>query len=443
MPSRARFALVTFTLTVVDAAAGIAQQQVPAPRPADLVLRGADSPRRSSSGSAGSPPAGTIIALSNAEVARFIGPATQVIELRAASAIPAIEGHAHFTGIGETASTLDLMATSSWDQIVTQVALAVEKRPRGGRDHRPRLAPGQATPRPEPNARGLSARTPRRCAKQSVILTHASGHASFVNAKALEPPVTSKSANPTGGDPGTERRAHRLMRETAAAPSAVRRINRGKEVRRQLQLADEEVTSKGITTVHDAGSSFATLDIVRRMIDEGRMRVRLWMMIRAGNADLQKNVDAYHVVGYGNNQLTVRAIKVTADGALGSRGAWLLEPYTDKPDSTGLTPAAVQTLPDTAQIAVRHAAFRVHAIGDRANREVLNIYRGAFKKNTVTALAARRIEHAQHISAADIPRFGQLGVIASMQTITARRTARGSPTGSGRRAPGEGATGSR
>jgi predicted amidohydrolase YtcJ len=148
------------------------------------------------------------------------------------------------------------------------------------------------------------------------------------------------------------------------------------------------------------------------------MRVRLWMMIRAANADLMRNVDAYRVVGYGNNQLTVRAIKVTADGALGSRGAWLLEPYTDKPDSTGLTPAAVQTLPETAQIAVDHGMqLCVHAIGDRANREVLNIYETAFRKNNRNGRDLRwRIEHAQHISAADIPRFGQLGVIASMQT---------------------------
>src|SRR4029078_2778304 len=125
------------------------------------------------------------------------------------------------------------------------------------------------------------------------------------------------------------------------------------------------------------------------------------------------------MIGAGNNQLPVRAIKVTADGALGSRGAWLLEPYADKPDSTGLAPAAVQTLPATAQIALdQQMPLCVHAIGDRANREVLNIYEAAFKKNAVNSKDLRwRIEHAQHLSAADIPRFGQLGVIASMQAI--------------------------
>jgi predicted amidohydrolase YtcJ len=117
--------------------------------------------------------------------------------------------------------------------------------------------------------------------------------------------------------------------------------------------------------------------------------------------------------------LTVRAIKVVADGALGSRGAWLLEPYSDKPDSTGLVPAAVQTLPETARIALdRGLQLCVHAIGDRANREVLNIYEAAFNRSGKDGKALRwRIEHAQHLSAADIPRFGQLGVIASMEGI--------------------------
>ncbi len=181
-----------------------------------------------------------------------------------------------------------------------------------------------------------------------------------------------------------------------------------------------------MTTFHDAGSSFNTIDIVKKMIDEGKMHVRLWMMIRTSNQALIQNVDKYRVIGYGNNQLTVRAIKVTADGALGSRGAWLLEPYTDKPDSTGLAPAPVvgnaqgpPTLPATAQIAIDHnMQLCVHSIGDRANREVLDIYEAAFKKNARNGKDLRwRMEHAQHLNAADIPRFGQLGVIASMQAI--------------------------
>jgi hypothetical protein len=124
------------------------------------------------------------------------------------------------------------------------------------------------------------------------------------------------------------------------------------------------------------------------------------------------------MIGYGDNHLTVRAIKMYMDGALGSRGAWLLEPYSDKPDSTGLNTTPLETIRAGAQTAIEHNyQVCVHAIGDRGNREVLNIYEDTFKKNNKNGKDLRwRIEHAQHLSAADIPRFGQLGVIAAMQT---------------------------
>jgi predicted amidohydrolase YtcJ len=157
---------------------------------------------------------------------------------------------------------------------------------------------------------------------------------------------------------------------------------------------------------------------VKALIDENKMHVRLWMMFRpSDNEQLKAEAPKQRVIGYGNDMLTVRAIKVTADGALGSRGAWLLAPYSDKPETSGLVPPAVKTLPETAQIAIaNNMQLCVHAIGDRANREVLNIYEDAFKKGKVNSKALRwRIEHAQHISAPDIPRFGLMGVIASMQ----------------------------
>jgi predicted amidohydrolase YtcJ len=189
-----------------------------------------------------------------------------------------------------------------------------------------------------------------------------------------------------------------------------------------LELADREVISKGITSFQDAGSPYEVIDGIKRMIDEGAIHVRLWVMVRAdGNATLAPGLDRARVVGYGGNQLTVRAIKVLIDGALGSRGAWLLEPYSDKPDSTGLNTTSVDSIKETAQLAIDHDyQLATHAIGDRANREVLNIYEDAFKKNGKNGTELRwRIEHAQHLSAADIPRFGQLGIIASMQTLHA------------------------
>jgi predicted amidohydrolase YtcJ len=146
------------------------------------------------------------------------------------------------------------------------------------------------------------------------------------------------------------------------------------------------------------------------------MNVRLWVMVREYDP---KQLAANRVIGYGNNKLTVRAIKITGDGALGSRGAWLLEPYSDKADSTGLPTTPVDRMREYSQIAIENGyQMCIHAIGDRANREVLNIYEDTFKKNGKNGKDLRwRVEHAQHINGADIPRFGQLGVIAAMQGI--------------------------
>jgi predicted amidohydrolase YtcJ len=142
-------------------------------------------------------------------------------------------------------------------------------------------------------------------------------------------------------------------------------------------------------------------------------------MLRVGNDALAQRIKDYRLVDYGNKHLTVRSIKVSLDGALGPRGAWLLEPYSDKPDSSGLNTTTIESARRTAQIAVEHGfQLNIHAIGDRANREVLDIYEAAFKAASVSGRDLRwRIEHAQHIHPADIPRFGQLGVIAAMQGI--------------------------
>jgi predicted amidohydrolase YtcJ len=358
----------------------------------------------------------------SADAQRFVGPSTQVIDLAGQLAVPGlIEGHGHYTGIGENRLNLDFMNTKSWDEILHMVAQAVEKAKPGdwiiGRGwHQDKW-----TSRPTPNVDGfpLHASLDKVSPNNPVVLTHASGHAAFVNAKALEAAkITKSTPNPTGGDILKDKDGNPtgLLNETAQR--LVQRPEPSEERAREIRrLADEELISKGITSFHDAGSSFADVDRAKRMIDDGTMHVRLWVMLRVPNQQLQQSVARYRTIGYGNEMLTVRAIKVTADGALGSRGAWLLEPYTDKPESSGLVPPAVQTLPETAQIAIaNNMQLCVHAIGDRANREVLNIYEEAFKKANKNGKDLRfRIEHAQHISAADIPRFGQLGVIASMQ----------------------------
>ena len=365
-----------------------------------------------------------IVALgSAADIRRYVGPTTEVIDVRGQLVVPGlIEGHGHFTGVGEAELNLKLMPTTSWDQIVSMVGDAARTAKPGewiiGRGwHQEKW-----TKRPEPNVEGLPTHASLDAVSPNnpVLLTHASGHASFVNAKAMElSDINRSTPNPPGGEILKDASGNPtgLLRETA---SGLVHTNLGDpaRARKALELASKEVLSKGITSFQDAGSSFATIDLMKPLIDDGRIAVRLWVMVREGNTREAPLLAKYRTIDYANGHLTVRAIKRQIDGALGSRGAWLLEPYSDKPDSVGLNTTSIADLTETARLAmVNDYQFCVHAIGDRANRETLNIFEQAFKANPTRRDLRWRIEHAQHLSAQDIPRFGQLGVIASMQGI--------------------------
>jgi predicted amidohydrolase YtcJ len=141
-------------------------------------------------------------------------------------------------------------------------------------------------------------------------------------------------------------------------------------------------------------------------------------MISESNAELERRLAQYSIIGAGQNHLTVRAIKRLLDGAMGVHGAWLLEPYADLPKSTGLNTMPVPELKETARLAIENG-FQVctHAIGDRANREALDVYEQAFAAHLEKKDLRWRIEHAQQLAASDIPRFGRLGVLAAMQGI--------------------------
>ncbi len=362
---------------------------------------------------------------------RRVGPSTQVIDLQGKLVVPGfIEGHGHFTGIGEAELQLKLMTARSWDEIVKMVAEAVKTAKPGqwirGRGwHQEKwTAPPQPSVEGFPTHHALTAMSP----DNPVYLTHASGHASFANAKAMElSKITRATPNPEGGEILRDAKGEPtgVFRETA---SRLVRVGTGEpprtpdedaaRARTVLELAAKEVLSKGVTSFQDAGSSFATVDLMQRMVDEGALGVRLWVMLRQPNERLAPDLAKYRMIDYGNGYLTVRAIKHSIDGALGSRGAWLLEPYADKPDSTGLNTTAPATIRETARLALEHGyQLCVHAIGDRANREALDLFEEVFKANPAKKDLRWRVEHAQHLHPADIPRFGRLGVIASMQGV--------------------------
>lgn len=371
---------------------------------------------------------------SDAEIGRHIGPSTQVIDLRGQFAMPGfIEGHGHFMGVGDMKLRLNLMTVKNWDEVIAMVADAAKTaKPgewiigRGWHQEKWDRAPESAV-NGFPTHEALSKVSP----DNPVMLDHASGHALFANAKAMElANVDRETRNPAGGEIIKDARgrpigifnetAQRLV-ETAYAEyrKTMGPEQLDAEARQQIRLATEEVLSKGITSFQDAGSSFETIDLFKKVADEKQLGIRLWVMIRARPEQLAKQLPAYRLVNFGgDHRLTVRAIKLTIDGALGSRGAWLLAPYSDLPSTSGLNTAPLSVARETAKLAIQHGfQFGVHAIGDRANREALNIFEEAFKANPMQKDVRWRVEHAQHISAADIPRFGKLGVIASMQGI--------------------------
>jgi predicted amidohydrolase YtcJ len=358
-----------------------------------------------------------------ADVRRYVGPSTQVIDVQGQLVIPGfIEGHGHFTGVGEAQLNLKLMPTTSWDQIVSMVAEAAKTAKPGewiiGRGwHQEKW-----TSRPNPNVEGFPTHASLDAVSPNnpVLLTHASGHASFVNARAMEiSDINRSTPDPPGGEILKDAAGNPtgLLRETA---SGLVHTGRGdpSRARKVLELASQESLSKGVTSFQDAGSSFATIDLMKQMIDQGQIGVRLWVMVREGNEREAPLLSKYRTIDYGKSHLTVRAIKRQIDGALGSRGAWLLEPYSDKPESAGLNTTSIADITETARLAIANDyQLCVHAIGDRANRETLNIFEQAFKANPSKHDLRWRVEHAQHLSPQDIPRFGQLGVIASMQGI--------------------------
>jgi predicted amidohydrolase YtcJ len=370
---------------------------------------------------------------SNREIKKYIGDSTQVIDLEGKLVVPGfIEGHGHFTGLGQAKMRLDLMEVKNWDEIIEMVEEAVIKTEPGqwilGRGwHQEKW---DKTPSPNvdglPFHDGLSKVSP----DNPVLLSHASGHASFANAKAMElAKITKNMPDPDGGEIVKDAKgnpigvfretAQRLLRRAQAHYQVSRSNEDMDEERREvIRLAAQECLENGVTSFHDAGSSFETIDLFKEFAQEGKLGIRLYSMIRESIENLQEKLDDYKIIGLGENHLTVRAVKVSLDGALGPHGAWLLEPYEDLPSSVGLNTTPVVGVKERAKLAIKNDfQVCVHAIGDKANQVTLDIFEEAFKAHPEKSNLRWRIEHSQHLHPNDIPRFGQLGVIASMQGI--------------------------
>jgi predicted amidohydrolase YtcJ len=378
----------------------------------------------------------TIIAVgSDAEIGRFVGRRTEVIDLGGRLAIPGfIEGHGPFMGLGQAKLNLDLMNVRNWDEVVGMVGAAAADARRDawivGRGwHQEKWDRA-----PQPNVQGIPLHSSLDSVSPNnpVVLTHASGHMSFANRRALElAGIDRDTPDPDGGEilRDADGNATGLLRQNAQGlvNRARSRAEEGRtrddvdnELRRAAQLAADEALANGITSFHDAGSTYGTIDFLRTLEDEDALPVRLYVMIRDSNEEHERRLGDYYMPADENDFLTVRSIKVAIDGALGSHGAWLLEPYADRADHTGFSTTPLPAVARTAELAISNGfQLNIHAIGDRGNREVLDIYERTFNAHPDRQDLRWRIEHAQHLNPDDIGRFGQLGVIASMQGIHA------------------------
>ena len=363
-----------------------------------------------------------IVRLGNdADMLRLRGAATRVIDLNGAAVLPGLhDSHGHFTGLGAFLQTLNLRGTTSYQQIVDLVRQRVARARPG------EWILGRAWDQNDwadtrfPTHEALSAVSPAN----PVYLTRVDGHAGLANAAAMTlASLTSATRDPQGGQ---------IIRGAGDAPTGVLVDNAQAlvtsrippvttaQLEEQILLADHEMQRLGITTVHDAGTDGRTVDAYKRLIDAGRVKTRLYVMLRGSLLSLQPFFDKGPVFDYAHHRIAVRAIKIIADGALGSRGAAMLEPYSDEPGSVGLLTTPPEEI-YAQTLAASKAGFQtaVHAIGDRANRLVLDIFERVQHEVPGARALRMRVEHAQILDAKDIPRFAALGVIASMQATHA------------------------
>ncbi len=370
---------------------------------------------------------------SNEEVRKFQGDSTAVVDLEEKFAMPGfIEGHGHFSGLGQSLIHLNFLKSRSWDEIVQLVAEAAEKAEPGewitGRGwHQEKWEePLERSVLGYPYHDKLSQVSP----DNPVMLRHASGHSLMANARAMEiAGITAETPDPFGGEIVRDSRGEAIgvFDETAMGligdayqeyRATLSPELKKKEWLKGIALAEEECLKKGVTSFQDAGSSFQEISWYTGLAENGELGLRLWVMISGREPGLEEKAAGFPQTGIGHDFLTVRAIKGYMDGALGAYGAWLLEPYADKPGSYGKNTTDIDTLKKWAQIAFDNGLqYCVHAIGDRGNREVLDIFEEQFRPDPSKTGLRWRVEHAQHLDTTDIPRFKKMDVIASMQGI--------------------------
>ena len=353
----------------------------------------------------------------------YISDQTTVFDLKGKTVLPGlIDAHAHYSGVGNRKMKLDVFWKPKQDILdaVRKAAQSAEKdewiEGRGWNQE-------VWDPPDYPTRAELDAVAP----DHPVYLERTDGHAAWVNSTVLKiAGITKETINPPGGE---------IIRDAAGMPTGVL-VDTAKlpafdkippfteqKALQALEMAQEEFLSHGLTGVHDAGSDLPTLEMVKCLYDSGRLCIRLYVFMRIPDGSTTLGEEFYAAgkqIGLHNNSLTIRGIKISIDGTLGSHGALMLEGFADRSDGyLGLQRVSRQRLFAVVQRA-HQAGFQmaIHAIGDAANRQALDVYEQVLKENPKPD-HRHRIEHAQVVALEDIPRFSRLGVIPAMQAVHA------------------------
>ncbi|MFN7946450.1 MAG: amidohydrolase [Blastocatellia bacterium] len=359
---------------------------------------------------------------SNADAKKYEVKGVRVIDLKGRTVVPGLaDAHYHFAGVGLREMNLNLEGTTSLDDFLAKVKARVDKAKPGewitGR--------GWIETFWQPPVFPTRADLDRIAPNNPVYLTRADGHGAVVNSAAFKiAGITKETESPFGGEIMKDKQTGEpngmlLDRAQGLVGRHIPRETR-EQIEQALILADKRSTSLGWTQVHDAGVSFDQIEMVKKLYSEGKLKIRLYEAIRGPGADAQKLLREGAITGLFDNRLTVRTIKVSIDGALGSKGAALLEPYADHDTAGFLTQKEEDVVPLLKEALKKGIQVEVHAIGDLANRTILDWYERAFNEVPPIQRQDRsdprwRVEHAQIVSPDDIPRFAKMKIIPSMQ----------------------------
>lgn len=405
---------------MVAAAQSLTAQSAPTQQSADVIVLGgriytADAARPIVDAIAVR--GGRVVFAGDAAGARALaGTSTRVVDLAGRTVIPGMtDAHAHVVGLGDKLQAVDLVETKSYDEVIARVVARAQHTPAGqwilGRGWDQNDWGNTSWPSHEALSRAVP--------NHPVMLTRVDGHAVLVNAAAMRAAnLTRTTQSPAGGEIIKDAQGNPTGVLVDNAENLVGRVIPNPtraQVKEMITAAIAEMHRWGLTGVHDAGASAQTIELYEELGREGKLNIRLYAMI----SDHAPTIAAWAqrgplIAGY-DGTLWVRSIKLYQDGALGSRGAALLEPYSDDARTNGLLVSPAQHIREVAERALA-SGFQVntHAIGDRGNRLVLDSYEAALKARP-TADHRFRVEHAQILHSDDIPRFARLGVIPSMQ----------------------------